>query len=207
MNRSEFPFDPKTISQKIGEGSFVKETYLNKDRGIIVKGYERKHLEDINNNLKLLHRSNTNIKNFVPEAVVILGRNEDGVEMAYLAMGYIDGTEIAKKKELSEEQRNLLDTFLLSCFQFAEETGQFPDILDAYTGDKETVFTNIVAGTTKKDNIQGIYFVDIWPNKSVEWIGISSFANGVVSAINNIEVQTGQDMCPITKAYLQERFK
>ncbi len=64
------------------------------------------------------------------------------------------------------------------------------------------MFTNIVVGVANDEEKQEVYLVDIWPNKSVEWIGISSFISGVRRAIHNLELHTAQDICPNTKAYL-----
>lgn len=195
-------------AEGIEKGSFAKDFYLDREGHVFIKEYDLTCREEINAALHRIHNSETRIREFIPEAAVVMGNNDKGEAHTFLLMRYVNGIPIERVTSMNPELETQFDILLLESFRFAEATGEFPDILDVYTdpdGGEITEFTNIVLGSINTEPIGKPYIVDIWPTKSLEWLGFPYFKDTTLAAIGSLEKRVGKRLCPETVAYLKAK--
>lgn len=206
MHNSEFPFNDDMVPDKtIRREGFAKAFHVDKETQTIVKEYPEYATKYANNALNTIRNSSTRVKDFIPETMIVIGKNHYGETRALVTMEYVTGTDINKLPSLTEEEDNHLDDLLIESLKFAQENGVFPDILNGLTRESDKAsFRNIIVGTTKKNPESRPYVVDIWPLQPVSEGGMEYIQNSLAKALSLLEEQMQMELCPKTKAQLLE---
>ncbi len=160
----EFKNNPNLIIKEIHE--VLDETYFETDldQGLSFDRFN----SSVGFAKKILESTHTELKNYIPEVLLVYGQNEHEKEVGYIVMERIDGIDISRINRISPEIQESFEKVILACFEFYEEQkskgrGYFPDLCTDTPESGVYEIHNLMYGTKPNESNKQVYMVDTYP--------------------------------------------